>query len=650
MDSFRGYLVFLTLIAVSAGKVLPDSECCLQMEVGIPTDILEMLKREPKDSNPAVRQKGPHIKIDSIAPSIPFPLAYPTKDNIYFICRYSNRRPRYTSDMLPRSGFGYLLRQANAVNQLESWFTVCCSNGTQDDELTLCCARQAWEKSLSKFCKEEFSVKTSHYHCCKKKGPAKWDCFKEEATDQSYQLLGPEVQTTLPSTVQEFNFSPSSCQETSVSATTPRAEMVTEAPAARLIGQRLVIPQISMSLEEEGPYVFSPRSMRPTVLFPLARPTTTNILAICQYSNLRPRYSTMLPSSGMRRQASAVNQLESWYTSCCANGISDDEMTLCCAQQAWEKSLSAFCKDEFRIKTSHYYCCKKYGPAKWDCFEKAGSDMSYQPSGHRVLTVPPSTSRGFDFDPSICQNSSILGFTSKGVIETPYIGFPPGRPNSYNIGPICVFHKKRPRYLINCLPRTGFDWFARQLKAVNFMEKGFGRCCKEKKDIQACAEGKWKMMVDKFCKDEKKVQVNQFECCKRKRGEEQYKCFSSAAQNPSYMIWNEEITFVEPPHLSMFCKTYTSLKKMKHLPFSVDEMAEKCCTLVEDKRSACLQLQLDNILDDACNTDDPSLAQVKQKCCKKTAMDNSECLTKLLLHKIAKANGINKPRKICPFS
>lgn len=69
-------------------------------------------------------------------------------------------------------------------------------------------------------------------------------------------------------------------------------------------------------------------------------------------------------------------------------------------------------------------------------------------------------------------------------------------------------------------------------------------------------------MVDKFCKDEKKVQVNQFECCKRKRGEEQYKCFSSAAQNPSYMIWNEEITFVEPPHLSMFCKTYTSLKKM----------------------------------------------------------------------------------------
>lgn len=86
--------------------------------------------------------------------------------------------------------------------------------------------------------------------------------------------------------------------------------------------------------------------------------------------------------------------------------------------------------------------------------------------------------------------ASILGFTSKGVIETPYIGFPPGRPNSYNIGPICVFHKKRPRYLINCLPRTGFDWFARQLKAVNFMEKGFGRCCKEKKDIQACAEGK----------------------------------------------------------------------------------------------------------------------------------------------------------------
>lgn len=86
---------------------------------------------------------GPHIKPYSMDPSIPFPLAYPTMDNILAICQYSNLRPRYTKDMLPKSGFDHLRRQARAVNQLESWFTLCCSNGTQDEELTLCCAKQA---------------------------------------------------------------------------------------------------------------------------------------------------------------------------------------------------------------------------------------------------------------------------------------------------------------------------------------------------------------------------------------------------------------------------------------------------------------------------------------------------------------------------
>lgn len=79
----------------------------------------------------------------SMIPSIPFPLARPTTGNILAICHYSNLRPRYTRDMLPKSGFGHLYRQASAVNQLESWFSVCCSNGTQDEEMTLCCAQQA---------------------------------------------------------------------------------------------------------------------------------------------------------------------------------------------------------------------------------------------------------------------------------------------------------------------------------------------------------------------------------------------------------------------------------------------------------------------------------------------------------------------------
>lgn len=83
---------------------------------------------------------GRYIPPDRVASSIPFPLARPTTNNILAICQYNNLRPRYTKDKLPE--YGYLHRQADAINQLESWFAVCCSNGTQDEEVTLCCAQQ----------------------------------------------------------------------------------------------------------------------------------------------------------------------------------------------------------------------------------------------------------------------------------------------------------------------------------------------------------------------------------------------------------------------------------------------------------------------------------------------------------------------------
>lgn len=76
------------------------------------------------------------------------------------------------------------------------------------------------------------------------------------------------------------------------------------------------------------------------------------------------------------------------------------------------------------------------------------------------------------------------------TIKTEHISFPPGRPNSSNIEPICAWHMYRPRYLNNCLPRTGFDWLAHQVKAINGLEKSFRQCCKKNKDVHACAEGK----------------------------------------------------------------------------------------------------------------------------------------------------------------
>ncbi|KAK3551223.1 hypothetical protein QTP70_013826 [Hemibagrus guttatus] len=647
MDSIR-LLLLLMLLAVNASE---DPDFFLQRPI-IPTEILDMVKQGSLDSQP-VRKIDLQI---SMNPSIPFPLARPTMGNILAICHYSNLRPRYTKDMLPKSGFGYLYRQASAVNQLESWFSVCCSNGTQDEEITLCCAQQAWEISLSNFCREEFGIKTSHYPCCKKNWQARWDCFEEYAPDPLYQPSGQKVSPT-----HDFDFNPSSCQKTSVSEITPKPEMVTEPLPHRWIGQRMVIAQNPVSLGEDDlshDHVRSRRSIWPTITFPLARPTTTNIHAICQYSNYRPRHSKdALPSSGfgyLHRQASAVNQLESWYTVCCANGTQDVEQTLCCAQQAWEKSLSAFCEEEFSIKTSHYHCCKENGLARWDCFEKEASNMLYKPSEPEAQFSTHFDKQNFDFDPNSCQKTSISEAITKRQIKTELISFPPGRPNAANIGPICAFHKYRPHFITSCLPQTGFDWFGHQLKAINNLEKGFGQCCKEKKRIQICAEDKaciytwWKKMVDRFCKDEKKKnQENQYGCCNKQRGVEQYDCFSTAAPNPQYMVMNDYVRLEDHPSLDMFCGTYKALQKMKHMPFNVDEMAEKCCSLVGAERSTCLQIQMDIHLDDACRADDPSVTRVKQNCCRKAANGRSRCLTKLLLHNIAKAIRVNRRR--CPI-
>lgn len=84
--------------------------------------------------------------------------------------------------------------------------------------------------------------------------------------------------------------------------------------------------------------------------------------------------------------------------------------------------------------------------------------------------------------------SEVAGSTMKESIIN--INFPPGRPNSANIVPLCAFRKHRRRYLTRCLPRRDVDWLTHQLKAINGLEKEFGQCCKERKDIQACTEGK----------------------------------------------------------------------------------------------------------------------------------------------------------------
>lgn len=73
----------------------------------------------------------------------------------------------------------------------------------------------------------------------------------------------------------------------------------------------------------------------------------------------------------------------------------------------------------------------------------------------------------------------------------------------------------------------------------------------------------WKKMVDKFCKDEKKVKGQQFECCGKKKGEEQYSCFAASAPDPEYRSTEGELsTPAAPPTLETLCHTHTAIQSM----------------------------------------------------------------------------------------
>ncbi|XP_067248930.1 extracellular matrix protein 1 isoform X1 [Chanodichthys erythropterus] len=408
-----------------------------------------------------------------------------------------------------------------------------------------------------------------------------------------------------------------------------------------------------------GRPVFSPRSMGasmgPEVDFPPAFPNAGNLQDICRFSKAPTRYQKdTFPQSGFgheHRQADAVNQLQSWYSVCCGiNGTQEEQ--ICCAEQAWKKSLSAYCTEEFSIKTSHYFCCKKNGKARWSCFDKEASDSSYHVSSEVSNANTPKKIRGFKYNPRACKGSVVASPRApQKQPKVPGFIFPPGCPNSSNIEQICTHRQIRPRYFTKCLPCTGYGWLVRQSKAINVLEREYNQCCKEKKGQQHCALKKWKKMVDKFCKDEKKTKGPKFECCGEKKREEQYTCFASAAPDPRYNSTDPDLSddaaaAAAPPTLHALCDTHTTIKSMKGFPFSVDKMVERCCPLVLHERPACIEAELDSHLNDMCK----SKELVKPHCCEPTINHRAKCATKLLLHYIGKANKAKySGRKKCPL-
>lgn len=77
-------------------------------------------------------------------PDVPFPPACPTAHNLAAICHHGQGRPRYPASFFPGSGASHFRRRGNAINRLESWFSLCCSGQVaQQTNQILCCAQQA---------------------------------------------------------------------------------------------------------------------------------------------------------------------------------------------------------------------------------------------------------------------------------------------------------------------------------------------------------------------------------------------------------------------------------------------------------------------------------------------------------------------------
>ncbi|XP_062385516.1 extracellular matrix protein 1-like [Sardina pilchardus] len=140
------------------------------------------------------------------------------------------------------------------------------------------------------------------------------------------------------------------------------------------------------------------------ISFPPAKPGLDNLHAICTQGSGRPRYpSSVFGMSGtgrQRRQRSAVNRVEAWYSSCCAPGRAQ-EQALCCVKQAWEYALNTFCSEEYGVKSLPHKCCEQWGESRLTCFQREAPNRAYLPTpGYTAPDI--AVNLRFTWDPSTC--------------------------------------------------------------------------------------------------------------------------------------------------------------------------------------------------------------------------------------------------------
>ncbi|XP_040189595.1 extracellular matrix protein 1-like [Rana temporaria] len=281
-----------------------------QREVELPL----LIRGEPVLS-PRGRRPGPSINNNLKD----FPPGKPSRANIGNICRKTRPIISYGAENLPRSGFSHLSRQGHAINNVEEEYARCCR---QSEKLT--CALKAWENALDDFCTDEFSVKTRHFHCCKKTGVERETCFTDEAPNPNYSSSAPSLE--IGSADLQSVPMPRSLRPCSPSSPTC-----------------LNNPESKFRISD--------------LAFPPGEPKASNIQNLCKLRKYRPLYSdTEMPKSGFGhyvRRAKAINNMENALRKCCKS----EDVT--CAHTGWQQTLSKFCEKELEVKTKHHDCCKK---------------------------------------------------------------------------------------------------------------------------------------------------------------------------------------------------------------------------------------------------------------------------------------------------
>ncbi|XP_047189385.1 extracellular matrix protein 1 [Scophthalmus maximus] len=413
------------------------------------------------------------------------------------------------------------------------------------------------------------------------------------------------------------------------------------------------------------PNILTPRGSQPRILdypvqFPLSRPTPDNLQAICHNGDRRPTYPvSYFPASGFgqqRRRASAVNNAESWFSTCCeGNQTWGMEGTLCCAKQAWELSVKSFCNEDSSVKDRLYHCCRLTDSDLLNCFNNDAPNPNYEPTEEIPLPPLPST-LVFVFDPNTCQRTVMTQYIVRGNREkkmmTPStskkidINFPPGRPTADSIDSLCRNQNLRPLYNVKCLPGVGYEWLVRQAKTVNRMEKGFKQCCRKKQDVLNCADRKWSEELNKFCLVKKGGKVD-FPCCSGDGANDRHNCFQNMSADPHYNMTSA----TEQLSLGNICDTHKIIKKKFPLGFPLKGFVEQCCPLSEEDNTICFVQKLEEVSKSLCSSG-KALPLALRRCCRMSSQETPQCISKILTDAITKATKVlrQKKKKRCPVS